>query len=438
MINITQLVVAIKKTLEVIMDRWEAIPFLKLKQSKIPKSEFYSTLGSFYGRIHSQEFDYAQIERLESQFRALAKFINSNSRQITLAWGKEEYGKLSKNITEIITAFEMLKKYYSVFFKLILLERNKIVTLMLELGVHVKPEIKNVYIKYADPNFIGCYRPGGTMIFSISSCSEYPQKILHIVAHELAHSMQPTLRWETSLNPVQLMHLKAEIEVGFELLLKVFNLIIKGYNWHLFPELRAFNINLKRVPLLPENVLGELKNELEGYHIEKEPNFNRIQNVFIACLREFSKNLKIANRILSFKSKMDPDARALLECIREGQSKIAKFGNELIIIFAKTKKHAHELINYDPNRKIREGFATVIEYLYAKKYNIPGVEAAIPSLYLPSATRAYVLYMEDPAILKGIFVGTQGASSTWQNIAVGLDKLSREFATIDFKTGAKV
>jgi hypothetical protein len=438
MINITQLVTAIKQTLEVIMNRWEAIPFLKLKQSKIPKSEFYSTLGSFYGHIHSQEFDYAQIERFESQFKALAKFINSNSRQITLALGKEEYDKLSKNITEIIKEFEMLKRYYSVFFKLILLERNKIVALMLELGVHVKPEIKNIYIKYADPNFVGCYRPGGILIFSINLCSEYPQKIFHIVAHELAHSMQPTLKWETSLNPVQLMHLKEEIDAGFELLLKAFNILIKGYNWYLFPELRALNINLKRVPLLPEGVLGELKNELEGYHIEKEPNFNRIQNVFITCLREFSKNLKIADRILSFKSKKDPDARTLLKCINDGQNKIAKFGNELMFTFAQIKKRSHELINYDPNRKIREGFATVIEYLYAKKYNIPGVEAAIPSLYLPSATRAYVLYMKDPAILKGIFVGNQGSSSTWQSIAVELDKLSKEFATINFKTGAKV
>jgi len=359
---------------------------------------------------------------------AIIKITKASSGAKTFP--KDIYSKL---IRMADNAFILKNKYFELM-KGVLVVRDRVRNLAVELGINAKPELKLLTVEQrsTDPS-PASYSSSGEMKLVSSSLAREPGWVELYVAHEFAHGMQPLAAKAAYMRRSQIRSYADWTSSQICGLAVDINKTINKYRAYLDSDLKRLGIKppieyLTRIDanFICNNALCSL--------IWNKPNFGVVENGFLTCMREFSKHLKILNRILSFKAKKEKSEQVLnaLYNIKRMQRRIAKLGNETHDIFTDIIKRKDEIVAEFLVEHVTEGFASVIQYLYGKKYNIPMTEQSISKGYLPVATRAYTLYCRNPNILKGVFTGMGSSAKDWGLIKQRLGALRQEFSSIDF------
>jgi hypothetical protein len=388
-------------------------------------------------KLGEQKLDETIIKSYIKTNDEIIKTVEQQGSRIKLLMGKDYDVFLSK-LKEIRGNLEQTRIIYRHLLHQVLLTRDKLWALTAELGLNVKPVIKKFEVSYNAP-VLGSYHSDGNMLLGIGSLSRSAHSAELTVAHEFAHSMQPLVKADIAEARSQQYRVTIKIMSKLSRFSKSLNELIENYNFgYIFTgKIMVWFRDQEHVKLEKLNKIQDISSVLKAVLIAKESPANLFKDVF-GVLGKLSWNLKLCYRVLSYRIKTgkitDKETIQLAANLPAVLKHVYDIGRELKAIASEVFMHIDEISGYSVYTKITEGFASVMEYLYGKKYGVAGTDAAImKSSYGPIATRAYMLYLKKPQILRGIFVGSAGGIKSWNSICQQLDHIEAELKNINFK-----
>jgi hypothetical protein len=393
-------------------------------------SHYFSDILEYFSekRLESMCLDENRLKVYSINMGEIRRMLAKNRKRAVHALGEADCKFLFDEIEKMQNELYQLFSNYSRMRILTSKILKKVKYLAIKLGISTKPFFNNLLLTWQAGHTLASYQEGNIFL-NIRALVEHHSFTELSLAHEFAHSMQPLIKYHASVARKENNSMLNEISNSLNFVSQIFNKIVKDYNYYSLVN----KIKLEEAYGLV--ILGDffMNFIVHGGSIE------RIHNDFLNATRDLSKKLILLERVLLFRSKRVTDKREIealekvLKAVRSSRKLLGKAYQTFDKAFADLSKVASEIQYGSVGKHIIEGFATVFEYLYGKEYGLPNLdEYMTTSIYYATATKAYLIYVKHPQILKGIFTGYGGSIKSMKHVADEFNAVNKELAAIEF------